>query len=229
VADTRKRLLARGWAFVPAASGPPGGGLLKLGHRSTTAALAMTLAAFALRALLLSGFVAGGLAEVLGEERGELLHCRADVLLLVVQVDVAGALDPVQLLSTAKLWSPACRSAEIMRPPRPPSARCMASTGEPAHCRSILRTCPSLSAALAPAPAPREYEAPCAGRPAPAGRTAGRQARPPAPAGPPRARGFPQAGDLFDPGLRAIRGLASTAAHTQDRPVPARPAGLPET
>jgi len=48
-------------------------------------------------------------------------------------------------------------------------------------------------------------------------------------AGPNGAHGFPQADDLFDPGLRAIGGLASTAAHTRDRPSrPGRP-NLPET
>lgn len=64
MADARKRLLARGWAFVPAASGPLGGGLLKLGHGSTTAALAVALAPCALWALLLSVFAAGYLAAL---------------------------------------------------------------------------------------------------------------------------------------------------------------------
>jgi hypothetical protein len=64
VADARKRLLARGWAFVPAASGPVGGGMLKLGHGSATAALAVALAPYALWALLLSVFVVGYLAAL---------------------------------------------------------------------------------------------------------------------------------------------------------------------
>jgi hypothetical protein len=64
VADARKRLLARGWAFVPAASGPVGGGMLKLGHGSTTAALTVALTPCALWALLLSVFIAGYLAAL---------------------------------------------------------------------------------------------------------------------------------------------------------------------
>src|SRR5450755_281075 len=64
VADARKRLPAWGWALVPAASGPVGGGMLKLGHGSTTAALAVGLAPYALWALLLSVFVIGYLAAL---------------------------------------------------------------------------------------------------------------------------------------------------------------------
>ena len=64
MADARKRLLARGWALVPAASGPLGGGMVKLGHGSTTAALAVALAPYALWALLLAVFVVGYLAAI---------------------------------------------------------------------------------------------------------------------------------------------------------------------
>jgi hypothetical protein len=53
-----------GWALVPAASGPLGGGMVKLGHGSTTAALAVALAPYALWALLLSVFVVGYLAAL---------------------------------------------------------------------------------------------------------------------------------------------------------------------
>jgi hypothetical protein len=49
---------------VPAAVGPAGGGLLKLCHGSTTAALAVVLAPYALLALLLSVFVIGYLAAL---------------------------------------------------------------------------------------------------------------------------------------------------------------------
>jgi hypothetical protein len=49
---------------VPAASGPVGGGMLKLGHGSTAAALAVALAPCALWALLLSVFIVGYLAAL---------------------------------------------------------------------------------------------------------------------------------------------------------------------
>jgi hypothetical protein len=64
VADARKRLPAWGLARAPAASGPLGGGLLKLGHGSTAAALTVALAPYALWTLLLSVFLVGYLAAV---------------------------------------------------------------------------------------------------------------------------------------------------------------------
>src|ERR1700733_9751664 len=60
-----KRLLARGWAYVPAVSGPIGGGLIKLGRGSTLAAVAVGLAPYAIWAVLLTAFVIGYLAALL--------------------------------------------------------------------------------------------------------------------------------------------------------------------
>lgn len=60
-----KRLLARGWAYVPAVSGPIGGGLIKLGRGSTEAAVAVGLAPYAIWGLLLTAFVIGYIATLL--------------------------------------------------------------------------------------------------------------------------------------------------------------------
>jgi hypothetical protein len=64
VAPRPARLLARGWVYVPAASGPIGGGLIKLGRGSTQAAVAVSLAPYAIWALLLAVFVIGYLAAL---------------------------------------------------------------------------------------------------------------------------------------------------------------------
>jgi hypothetical protein len=52
-----RRLLAHGWLYVPAASSPIGGGLIKLGQGSTWAAVAVGVAPYALCALLFTVFV----------------------------------------------------------------------------------------------------------------------------------------------------------------------------
>ena len=57
-------LLARGWLYVPAVSGPVGGGLIKLGHGSTTAAVIVGLTPYATWALLLGLFAAGYLVAL---------------------------------------------------------------------------------------------------------------------------------------------------------------------
>jgi hypothetical protein len=59
-----KRLVVRGWAYLPAASGPIGGGLIKLGRGSTWAALAVGLAPYAVWTLLLLVFIVGYLAAL---------------------------------------------------------------------------------------------------------------------------------------------------------------------
>src|ERR1039457_2441969 len=59
-----KRLLAHGWAYIPAASSPIGGGLIKLGRGSTWAAAAVGLAPYAICALLFTVFVIGYLAAL---------------------------------------------------------------------------------------------------------------------------------------------------------------------
>ena len=54
-----KRLLAHGWVYLPAASSPVGGGLIKLGQGSTRAAVAVGMAPYAVCALLFSVFAVG--------------------------------------------------------------------------------------------------------------------------------------------------------------------------
>jgi hypothetical protein len=59
-----KCLMARGWVYVPAVSGPIGGGLIKLGRGSTAAAVAVGLAPYVIWALLLAVFVIGYIAAL---------------------------------------------------------------------------------------------------------------------------------------------------------------------
>jgi hypothetical protein len=59
-----KCLMARGWAYVPAASGPIGGGLIKLGRGNTAAAVTVGLAPYAVWTLLLIVFVMGYIAAL---------------------------------------------------------------------------------------------------------------------------------------------------------------------
>jgi len=59
-----RQLLARGWVYAPAAAGPIGGGLIKLGRGSTPAAVAVALAPYAVCGLLLLVFVIGYLAAL---------------------------------------------------------------------------------------------------------------------------------------------------------------------
>lgn len=60
-----RRLLAHGWLYVPAASSPIGGGLIKLGQGSTWAAVAVGMAPYAVCALLFTVFVIGYLAALI--------------------------------------------------------------------------------------------------------------------------------------------------------------------
>jgi hypothetical protein len=60
-----RRLLPHGWVYVPAASSPIGGGLIKLGHGSTWAAVAVGMAPYAICALLFTVFVIGYLAALI--------------------------------------------------------------------------------------------------------------------------------------------------------------------
>jgi len=69
-----KRLLAHGWLYIPAVSSPLGGGLIKLGHGSTWAAVAVGTAPYAICAFLYALFVIGYLAALvryLGVKPGE--------------------------------------------------------------------------------------------------------------------------------------------------------------
>src|ERR1700722_10616461 len=59
-----RRLVARAWIYVPAASSPIGGGLIKLGRGSTPAAVAVGIAPYAVCALLFTVFVIGYLAAL---------------------------------------------------------------------------------------------------------------------------------------------------------------------
>jgi hypothetical protein len=61
-----KRLVpVHGWLYASAASGPIGGGLIKLGHGSNWAAVGVGVAPYAICALLYSVFMIGYLAAVL--------------------------------------------------------------------------------------------------------------------------------------------------------------------
>jgi hypothetical protein len=60
-----KRLLAHGWLYIPAVSSPVGGGLIKLGHGSTWAAVAVGMAPYAICAFLYAVFVIGYLAALI--------------------------------------------------------------------------------------------------------------------------------------------------------------------
>lgn len=59
-----RQFLARGWAYAPAAAGPIGGGMIKLGQGSTLGAVAVGLAPYAIYSLLLVVFVIGYLAAL---------------------------------------------------------------------------------------------------------------------------------------------------------------------
>jgi hypothetical protein len=60
-----RRVLSHGWLYLPAVSSPVGGGLVKLGHGSTWAAVSVGVAPYAVCALLYVVFVIGYLAAVL--------------------------------------------------------------------------------------------------------------------------------------------------------------------
>src|SRR6266404_2265103 len=60
-----RRLLAHGWLYVPAASSPIGGGLIKLGQGSTWAAVAVGMAPYAVCTLLFTVFVIGYLTALI--------------------------------------------------------------------------------------------------------------------------------------------------------------------
>jgi hypothetical protein len=73
-------LLAHGWLYIPAVSGPVGGGLIKLGHGGTWAAVAVGTAPYVICTLLYSVFMIGYLAALIRylcakpEEREALLR-----------------------------------------------------------------------------------------------------------------------------------------------------------
>jgi hypothetical protein len=59
-----KRLLSHGWLYIPAVSSPVGGGLIKLGHGSIWAAVAVGTAPYAICAMLYIVFVIGYFAAL---------------------------------------------------------------------------------------------------------------------------------------------------------------------
>jgi len=63
-ARSARRLPACSWLYVPAASGPIGGGLIKLGHGDTAAAVTVAVAPYAVCALLYTVFVVGYLGAL---------------------------------------------------------------------------------------------------------------------------------------------------------------------
>jgi hypothetical protein len=60
-----KRLLSHGWLYIPAVSSPVGGGLIKIAHGSTWAAVAVGTAPYAICAMLYLLFVIGYLAALM--------------------------------------------------------------------------------------------------------------------------------------------------------------------
>jgi hypothetical protein len=60
-----RRLFTHGWLYLPAVSSPIGGGLIKLGHGGTWAAVSVGVAPYAVSALLYLVFVIGYLAAIL--------------------------------------------------------------------------------------------------------------------------------------------------------------------
>jgi hypothetical protein len=94
VATRSRRLPGQGWAvYVPAVSGPAGGGAIKLGGGSTTAAVAVALAPYAVYGLLLAAFLLAFVAALVrcirtgpgGEEAMErLVNLSAAVIVSVL-------------------------------------------------------------------------------------------------------------------------------------------------
>jgi len=58
-------LFSHGWLYIPAVSSPVGGGLIKIGHGSTWAAVAVGTAPYAICAMLYLLFVIGYLAALI--------------------------------------------------------------------------------------------------------------------------------------------------------------------
>src|SRR5712691_10301218 len=87
-----RRLLARGWLYVPAVSGPVGGGMIKLGRGSTSAAMAVGLAPYAVCALLLSVFAVGYLAALARFLRGRPGEHEAMERLIIVSASAVVAI-----------------------------------------------------------------------------------------------------------------------------------------
>jgi hypothetical protein len=124
VATRSRRLPGRGWAaYLPAVSGPAGGGAIKLGGGSTTAAVAVALAPYAVYGLLLAAFLLAFVAA--------LVRC--------IRAGPGGeeAMERLVNLSAAAVVSVLTLSA----PPTPARADCPARSGKDGG-RTALRAVP---------------------------------------------------------------------------------------
>jgi ABC-type Na+ efflux pump permease subunit len=102
-----KRLLSHGWLYIPAVSSPVGGGLIKLGHGSTWAAVAVGTAPYAICAMLYIVFVIGYFAALVRFLCAKSGGQEAMERLITVS---ANAIVSILTLSPAKLPTPARQS-----------------------------------------------------------------------------------------------------------------------
>jgi len=126
-----RRLLARGWIYVPAACSSIGGGLIKLGHGSTWAAVATVMAPYALGALLLIVHAFCHLAAL----TRYLLHAKPEeqhAMERLITVS-ANTIVSIMTLTPATIPSPAEQPADKPSAiPRSPSRACQhPSTEQP--------------------------------------------------------------------------------------------------
>jgi hypothetical protein len=93
-----RRLL---WLYLPAVSSPVGGGMIKLGHGSTWAAVSVGIAPYAVCALVYAVFIIGYLAAVLryvcSDEDGQ----RAMERLITVSADAVVSILTLQVVNRA--------------------------------------------------------------------------------------------------------------------------------
>ncbi|HEX3924644.1 MAG TPA: hypothetical protein VHY31_20335 [Streptosporangiaceae bacterium] len=109
-----KRLLARGWVYVPAVSGPIGGGLIKLCRGSTWAAAAVGLAPYVIWGFLIVMFVIGYFAALLRCLRANADEQDAMERLIAIS---ANAVVSILTLTTMPVPAPTKRAAAQARTP----------------------------------------------------------------------------------------------------------------
>ena len=106
------RLLAHGWLYVPAVSSPIGGGLIKLGHGTTWAAVGVGVAPYAVCVLLYLVFMVGYLAAILrylcagpdGQEAMErLITVSANAVVSILTLRLSAAAMPRRGLPSQRL------------------------------------------------------------------------------------------------------------------------------
>lgn len=95
-----KRLFSHGWLYIPAVSSPIGGGLIKIGHGSTWAAVAVGTAPYAICAMLYVLFVVGYLVALTRYMRAKSGGQEAMERLIAVS---ANAIVSILTLTTTKL------------------------------------------------------------------------------------------------------------------------------